>query len=70
MTFRSAPVRPCMANSAAGRPEFAAHGNGSAAWADIDSGLAVAVMRNRFSSDWTTAGEIDRLVAELFATRP
>jgi CubicO group peptidase (beta-lactamase class C family) len=43
-------------------------GNGSAAWADIDSGLAVAVMRNRFSSDWNAAGEIDRLVAGLFPT--
>jgi CubicO group peptidase (beta-lactamase class C family) len=45
-------------------------GNGSAAWADIDSGLAVAVMRNRFSSDWNVAGEIDRLVAELLITQP
>jgi CubicO group peptidase (beta-lactamase class C family) len=47
-----------------------AGGNGSAAWADIDSGLAVAVMRNRFSSDWSIAGFIDRLVAELFSTQP
>jgi CubicO group peptidase (beta-lactamase class C family) len=45
-------------------------GNGSAAWADIDSGLAVALMRNRFSSDWYAAGEIDRLVADLFHTQP
>lgn len=57
------PVRPGSTFGMAG-------GNGSAAWADIDSGLAVAVMRNRFSSDWSTAGEIDRLVAELFSTRP
>lgn len=47
-----------------------AGGNGSAAWADIDSGTAVAVMRNRFSPDWSTAGEIDRLVAELFPAQP
>lgn len=38
--------------------------------ADIDSGLAVAVMRNHFSSDWDAAGEIDRLVADIFSTHP
>jgi CubicO group peptidase (beta-lactamase class C family) len=39
--------------------------NGSAAYADIDSGVAVAMMRNRFASgDLTTAARIDRLVAE------
>jgi CubicO group peptidase (beta-lactamase class C family) len=39
--------------------------NGSAAYADIDSGVAVAVMRNRFApGDLTTAARIDRLVAE------
>lgn len=37
--------------------------NGSAAYADIDSGVAVAVMRNRFDGDLTTAGRIDRIVA-------
>lgn len=38
--------------------------NGSAAYADIDSGVAVAVMRNRFSGDFTTLARIDRLVAD------
>jgi CubicO group peptidase (beta-lactamase class C family) len=39
--------------------------NGSAAYADIDSGVAVAVMRNRFTpGDLTTVGRIDRVVAE------
>jgi hypothetical protein len=39
--------------------------NGSAAYADIDSGVAVAVMRNRFTAgDFTTIGRIDRLVED------
>jgi CubicO group peptidase (beta-lactamase class C family) len=38
--------------------------NGSSAYADIDSGVAVAVMRNRFGGDLTTVAMIDRIVAE------
>jgi CubicO group peptidase (beta-lactamase class C family) len=38
--------------------------NGSAAYADIDSGAAVAVMRNRFDADMTAVARIDRIVAE------
>lgn len=39
--------------------------NGSAAFADIDSGVAVAVMRNRFGiGDLTAVTRIDRIVAE------
>lgn len=39
--------------------------NGSAAFADIDSGVAVAVMRNRFTAgDLTTVASIDRVVAK------
>jgi hypothetical protein len=35
-----------------------------AAYADIDSGVAVAVMRNRFTAgDLTTAARIDSIVA-------
>jgi CubicO group peptidase (beta-lactamase class C family) len=37
--------------------------NGSAAYADIDAGVAVAVMRNRFGGGLAAAAEIDRLVA-------
>jgi hypothetical protein len=38
--------------------------NGSAAYADIDSGVAVAVMRNRFTvGDLSTAARIDGIVA-------
>ena len=36
--------------------------NGCAAYADIDSGVAVAVMRNRFDGDLGTATRIDELV--------
>jgi hypothetical protein len=39
--------------------------NGSAAYADIDSGVAVAVMRNRFTAgDITTIAQIDQLIAD------
>lgn len=41
--------------------------NGSAAYADIDSGVAVAVMRNRFGAPGLTAvTEVDRIVADAF----
>jgi CubicO group peptidase (beta-lactamase class C family) len=36
--------------------------NGCSAYADIDSGVAVAVMRNRFDADLGTAARIDELV--------
>ena len=39
--------------------------NGSAAWADIDTGVAVAVMRNRFAAgDLTAVETVGRIVAE------
>ncbi len=38
--------------------------NGSAAYADIDSGVAVAVMRNRFDADPTALTAIDGIVKE------
>ncbi|HEY6493503.1 MAG TPA: serine hydrolase domain-containing protein [Trebonia sp.] len=42
-------------------------GNGSAAFADIRSGTAVAVMRNRCSiGDFTAAARVDRLVVDAF----
>ena len=40
--------------------------NGSAAYADLDAGVAVAVLRNRWDPDLTAATEVDRLVAEAF----
>lgn len=42
--------------------------NGSAAYADIDSGVAVAVMRNRFAAgDLTAAARIDRIIAQTMS---
>jgi CubicO group peptidase (beta-lactamase class C family) len=40
--------------------------NGSVAYADRDTGVAVAVMRNRCSPDLSAAAEVDRLVADAF----
>jgi CubicO group peptidase (beta-lactamase class C family) len=62
--FGYGPARP----SGRGRPgsTFGMIGmNGSAAYADIDSGVAVAVMRNRFTAgDVTTIARVDQLVAD------
>jgi CubicO group peptidase (beta-lactamase class C family) len=62
--FGYSPARP----SGQGRPgsTFGMFGmNGSAAYADIDSGVAVAVMRNRFTpGDLTTVTRIDQLIEE------
>lgn len=66
--FGFAPSRPGAALSRPGSAFGMFGANGSGVWADIDSGIAVAVMRNRFSPGWSTAGEIDRLVAEHFPT--
>ena len=38
--------------------------NGSAAYADIDSGVAVAVMRNRIVGDMSAVAAIDRIIAD------
>jgi|SRR5450631_439641 CubicO group peptidase (beta-lactamase class C family) len=41
--------------------------SGSVAYGDIDTGVAVAVMRNRFkAADFTAAERIDKLVSEAF----
>lgn len=63
--FGYSPSRP----SGHGRPgsTFGMVGsNGSAAYADIDSGVAVAVMRNRFTGvdDMTTVARIDQLIVD------
>jgi CubicO group peptidase (beta-lactamase class C family) len=63
-TFGYSPSRP----NGHGRPgsTFGMIGmNGSAAYADIHSGVAVAVMRNRFTlGDLTTVAQIDQLIAD------
>jgi CubicO group peptidase (beta-lactamase class C family) len=38
--------------------------NGSAGYADIDSGVAVAVMRNHIAADFSTLAAIDDIIAE------
>jgi hypothetical protein len=40
-----------------------------AAYGDIDTGVAVAVMRSRFDADLATVSEIDRIVAEVCSPR-
>jgi CubicO group peptidase (beta-lactamase class C family) len=50
--------------SRAGSTFGMAGSNGSAAYADIDSGVAVAVMRNRIVGDMSTAAAIDQMVAD------
>jgi CubicO group peptidase (beta-lactamase class C family) len=66
-TYGYGPSRP----SGRGRPgsTFGMVGmNGSAAYADVDSGVAVAVMRNRFTSgDITTIARIDQLIMDELA---
>ena len=50
--------------SRAGSTFGMAGSNGSAAYADIDSGVAVAVMRNRIVGDMSAAAAMDRMVAD------
>ncbi|WP_210747968.1 serine hydrolase domain-containing protein [Actinomadura latina] len=67
--FGFSPHRP---GGAGGRPGscFGMVGvNGTAAYADIDSGIAVAVMRNRFSPDMAAVSRIDRIVDDTFPAR-
>jgi CubicO group peptidase (beta-lactamase class C family) len=41
--------------------------NGSAAWADIDAGVAIAVMRNRYSAgDLTAVRAVDHIIGDGF----
>jgi CubicO group peptidase (beta-lactamase class C family) len=61
--FGYSPARP--AGTYAGSAFGMLGGNGSAAFADIGSGTAVAVMRNRCSiSDFTAATRVDHLVID------
>jgi CubicO group peptidase (beta-lactamase class C family) len=68
--FGFSPYRPGGVRSRPGSTFGMVGANGSAAYADIDSGVAVAVMRNRFSPDLAAASEIDRIVAEAFPPPP
>lgn len=62
--FGYAPGRPSGVPSRPGSAFGMVGMNGSAAFADIDSGVAVAVMRNRFAAgDLTAVAAVDRIVA-------
>jgi CubicO group peptidase (beta-lactamase class C family) len=57
------PARLGRAGSRPGSTFGMVGSNGSAAYADIDSGVAVAVMRNRIDGDMSAAAAIDDIVA-------
>lgn len=65
--FGYSPSRPGDVPSRPGSTFGMVGNNGSAAYADIDSGVAVAVMRNRFNPDMSTVARIDQIVAETLA---
>jgi CubicO group peptidase (beta-lactamase class C family) len=60
------PDRPGGARSRSGSTFGMVGTNGSAAYADIDTGVAVALMRNRFSPDFTAIARLDDIVAEAY----
>ena len=62
--FGYSPDRPGGVASRDGSTFGMIGSNGSAAYADIDHGLAVAVMRNGPPAGLDTAARIDRLIAE------
>jgi len=58
------PARPGGVESRPGSTFGMIGSNGSAAYADVDSGVAVAVMRNRIVGDVSAIAAIDRIVAD------
>jgi CubicO group peptidase (beta-lactamase class C family) len=60
------PSRPSAAASRPGSTFGMVGTNGSAAYADIDTGVAIALMRNRFSPDFTPITRLDAIVAETY----
>jgi CubicO group peptidase (beta-lactamase class C family) len=67
--FGFSPQRPGGVPSRPGSTLGMAGMNGSAAYADIDSGVAVAVMRNRCDSELAVVGEVDRIIADSWPPR-
>jgi CubicO group peptidase (beta-lactamase class C family) len=63
--FGFSPQRPGGVPSRPGSTFGMVGMNGSAAYADIDTGVAVAVMRSRFDPDLSSVTEIDRTVANI-----
>jgi CubicO group peptidase (beta-lactamase class C family) len=65
--FGYSPNRPGAVPSRPGSTFGMVGSNGSAAYADIDTGVAVAVMHNRFTAgDLTAVTIVDRIVADSF----
>jgi CubicO group peptidase (beta-lactamase class C family) len=64
--FGFSPYRPGGVPSRPGSTFGMVGSNGSAAFADIDSGVAVAVLRNRFDLDLSAIAEVDRIVVDAF----
>jgi len=62
--FGYCPDRPGGVASRDGSTFGMVGSNGSAAYADIDDGLAVAVMRNGPPAGLDTAARIDRIIAD------
>lgn len=63
--FGYSPDRPGVGAARRGCAFGMIGGNGSAAYADVGTGISVAVMRNRFAfGDFTTAAQIDRILAD------
>jgi CubicO group peptidase (beta-lactamase class C family) len=60
------PDRPGPAPSRSGSTFGMVGMNGSAAHPDIDTGVAVTLMRNRFSSDFTAIGRLDAIVSHAY----
>jgi CubicO group peptidase (beta-lactamase class C family) len=60
------PDRPGGARSRSGSTFGMVGINGSAAYADIDTGVAIALMRNRFSPDFTAIARLDDIVAKAY----
>ncbi|WP_026876676.1 EstA family serine hydrolase [Jiangella gansuensis] len=68
--FGYSPARPGAVPSRPGSTFGMAGSNGSAAYADIETGVAVAVMRNQVSPDWSAAAEIDGIIADTISGDP
>jgi CubicO group peptidase (beta-lactamase class C family) len=64
--FGFSPQRPGGVPSRPGSTFGMVGMNGSAAYADIDTGVAVAVMHSRFDADLAVVSGIDRIVADVY----
>lgn len=68
--FGYSPSRPGGVPSRRGSTFGMVGTNGSAAYADIDSGVAVALMRNCFGGGLRAVSDLDRIVADVYGPGP